>query len=81
METHVETFNFLANLPNRTLVKQITFPSSHSNGFTKVGFMAWKFDGLNATSQEVFGLSKESAIANLETLLNAKKLGIAPNWQ
>ena len=76
-----ETFNFMANLPNRTLVKEITFPSAHSSGFTKVGFMAWKFDGINATSQEVFGLSKESAITNLETFLSAQKLGIAPNWQ
>lgn len=65
----VETYNFMSNLPHRTLVKEILIPSGHHSGFTKAGFVAWKFDGINATTQEVFGNSPKEAIFNLEEFL------------
>ena len=63
--TRVETYNFMSNLPPRILTQRVQFASRHSSGFTQSGFVAWKFDGVNAVSPEVWGMSRESAVANL----------------
>jgi hypothetical protein len=72
METQTklaETFNFMAGLPLRTLTQRIAFPSKSPTGDTEVGFVAWKFDGINDASIRVFGISREGAVANLESYL------------
>lgn len=63
--TKVETYNFMSNLPARILVQSMAFPSKHSSGFTQSGFVAWKFDGLNAVSPKVWGETSKSAVSNL----------------
>ena len=63
--TGVETYNFMANLPPRILTQRVQFASGHSSGFTQSGFVAWKFDGLNAISPKVWGMTSKNAVSNL----------------
>ena len=63
---NTETYNFMSRLPLRTFTQRIAFPSKSPTGDTEVGFVAWKFDGINDASARIFGISRESAVANLE---------------
>ena len=53
-------------LPNKILTEAIRIESSSRLGFTVVGFVAYYHDGINKTSSEVFGITREEAIHNLK---------------
>jgi hypothetical protein len=62
---------FMSNLPHATRTERIAFPSAAPSGSTEVGYVAYRFDGINETSKRVFGITRQDAVKNLDSFLNS----------